>query len=555
MDRSAPGTQRTLLPLAALALILLGVSLSAVTWRNVSQQRELLDQHVLFSARTVLRGVEANLLRIMPMLGGVSGGEGCARVAEYLRQSAQSGEVLYLGLYDDRGVPVATSLPEGQNAPQPLDHAAMGDLAVSGEWYGALPVGGTAILGYAAEVQPGLDRYCAGATDAQGVHPPRYFLVGLSLDEHYALYKNFKRAALMQSGFALAVAAFVWLLLLAYLRRREQGGRLKRLEYFQSRLLDAMPEALVTLGPQGQVTAANPAARAILGADPSAHPALAGLSRTPASDLPQGWRQVEYEGKCLEVLAVPLENETLALVRDRTELRGLERSLEQTRQLAAIGRLAAGVAHEIRNPLSALRGFAQFFAGRLKGREPDETYAQTMVREADRLNRVVTDLVSLAKPRALSPAPVDLAALAADLHGLLSFDFDTAKALWRTDLACPVLAADPDALRQALVNLVLNALAALPGTGGTLTLSSRETPEGVSLTLSDDGRGMTAEERDHALEPFFTTRKDGYGLGLSLVHKTARDHGAELSIDSAPGRGTAVTLLFPQLPPSQESRP
>jgi len=123
------------------------------------------------------------------------------------------------------------------------------------------------------------------------------------------------------------------------------------------------------------------------------------------------------------------------LVRDRTAVADLERDLAEARKLAAVGRLAAGMAHEIRNPLSALRGFAQYFQGRLAGRQPEEEYARTMVREADRLDRVIGDMLFLSRPRTPERREVDLAALAGDLEGLLALDLSRAKARLDTELA------------------------------------------------------------------------------------------------------------------------
>ena len=112
------------------------------------------------------------------------------------------------------------------------------------------------------------------------------------------------------------------------------------------------------------------------------------------------------------------------LIRDRTQIRSLEEDLNEAKRLAAIGSLAAGVAHEVRNPLSAIRGFAQLFATKLKGQAPLDQYATTMVQEADRLNRVVTDLLYLAKPRQLDPMETDLTQVGESLKQLMRFDFE-----------------------------------------------------------------------------------------------------------------------------------
>ncbi|WP_243359699.1 two-component system sensor histidine kinase NtrB [Fundidesulfovibrio terrae] len=549
MDVSAPRTPRSLLALAALALVLMGAALSAVTWRNLVEQRQLIDQHVQVAARTILRGVESNLIRVMPMLGRMQPEVARERLAEVFRETADSGDVLFLGIYDAEGRQLISSEPkEAQGMLEaPLDSLALADLALTGEWFGSLPMGGTTILGYAARMRPGMAKFCPGSSGGPpGKQPPVYFLVGMSLDEHYAQLRNFRNAALMQTGFVLGTAALLWILLLAYLRRREQGRRLDRLEIFHSKLLDSLPEGLLTVDASGMVSAVNPAAKTILGPD------LVGrefsglpLDIDPGNcPLDCSWRQIELQGRSLEILAAPLERETMVLVRDRTQLRSLERDLEQSRHLAAVGRLAAGVAHEIRNPLSALRGFAQLFAAKLAGKQPEQSYAETMVREADRLGRVVTDLLYLARPRPMEPQPVDLAALSEELGRLLRFDLERTKAGLSFDIQMPSVLADADGLKQALINLMLNSMAAMPEDGGTVTLSSRALDGEVHVSVADNGRGMEEAERARALEPFFTTRKEGSGLGLAIVHKIVRDHGAALEIESEPGRGTVVTMKF-----------
>ncbi len=558
MDVSAPRAPRNLPVLAALALVILGAAMSVLTWTNLSEQRQLIDQHVLFAARAILRGVEANLVRVMPMMGRMGPEAARDRLQDVFHEMASSGEVLFLGIYDQDGRLLVSSVPREQQGTYdaPLDDNALADLALTGEWFGTLPLGGMTMLGYAARTRQGMEQICpgwGGGRGGQEASRAAYFLVGLSLDEHYAQFVNFRRAALMQTGFVLGAAALVWLLLVAYMRRREQGQRLVRLESFHSKLLDSMPEAILTVDAAGRVAGVNPAAKAILGPDlvGAAFDALplGQALREGAQDT--GWRQLHLEGRHLEALRAPLDGETLVLVRDRTQLRSLEEDLERSRHLATVGRLAAGVAHEVRNPLSALRGFAQFFASRFKGRDPEQSYADTMVMEADRLGRVVTDLLYLARPREMAPASVDLDGLAGELARLMRFDLERAKATLETDFAAaPLVCADQDALKQALINLLLNALAALGGQGGTITLRSapRSAPDAVAVEVADTGHGMSEEERQRALEPFFTIRKDGSGLGLAIVHTIVRDHGGGLEIDSAPGRGAVVRLIFPEAP-------
>jgi len=391
---------------------------------------------------------------------------------------------------------------------------------------------------------------------------------------------------MLRAGYVFGAASLLWVLAFAYLRRRDQALKAARLERFQSKLLDNMPDGLVTLAEDGSIISANgSAARLLLGeeADPGAQPGAtaaanardregaAGLlgrnwSEFPFTGLSAGdgssyqWRQCAHAGKVLEILSLPLQadassegerGERLVLLRDRTRLKNLEEDLTEAKRLAAIGSLAAGVAHEIRNPLSSLRGFAQLFATKLKGQEPLASYASTMVQEADRLNRVVTDLLFLARPRDLAPTEVDLPRLVDSLRGLLRFDLEHKGVTPLVSLTTESVFADEDALRQALLNLLVNALDALPPTGGTLAISSeRQGPEdggpaGVWISVSDNGCGMAENVRTKAFEPFFTDKRQGTGLGLAIVQGIMRGHRGRAAIESCPGEGATVRLFFP----------
>ena len=236
------------------------------------------------------------------------------------------------------------------------------------------------------------------------------------------------------------------------------------------------------------------------------------------------------------------------MIRDRTELRELEKSLYYAEKLATVGTLAAGMAHEIRNPLSALRGFAQYFAKKFAGKQPEEKYAQTMVLEADRLNRVITDLLDLARPKHIEPRVIDLANLVESLKTLINFDLEKSKAQLKCDLEVDKIFADEDSVKRALLNLIINSLEALGDNDEQhreIELLSHSGEGGVWLTVRDHGAGMTEEQKEQAFEPFYTGKPTGTGLGLALVHKTMREHEGKITLDSVCGKGTTVSLFFP----------
>jgi two-component system sensor histidine kinase HydH len=418
--------------------------------------------------------------------------------------------------------------------------------------------------------------------------PSMFLMAGLNPQRHLDQFQAYRRAALLQAGYVFGAASLLWVLAFAYLRRRDQALKAARLERFQSKLLDNMPDGLVTLGADGSILSANGSATRLLlaehttadsGAEAAANAATTALlgrnwSEFPFADLAGGpdsaapylWRQYDHEGRVLEILSLPLQadassegagGERMVLLRDRTRLKTLEDDLAEAKRLAAIGSLAAGVAHEIRNPLSSLRGFAQLFATKLKGQEPLASYASTMVQEADRLNRVVTDLLFLARPRDLAPAEVDLTRMAESLRGLLRFDLEHKAVAPGLDLQAPTVYADEDALKQCLLNLLVNALDALPETGGELTVASRrsdpaEGAPGVWISVADNGSGMDDSVREKAFEPFFTDKRQGTGLGLAIVQGIMRGHRGRALIESKPGQGTTLRLFFPD-PDGRES--
>ena len=638
---------------AVVMLLVLGAGSIFLTWQNIRRQRELVDQHLLLSAGAVLHGVEANLMRVMHSLGRSPNlaQHLFPTIKEIFQETTASGEIVFLGVFGEDGSMLVSSAKEDNPEAIALPEEILAELETKGHWEGPLKYQGKTALFAALRARPSLSRLCSDVVQGVPILPPElrrrgpnsgrgqgrgpgtgmgpgmgsgmgrgmgpgmqpgmpmdpppdlpgparlpdtpsmFLVAALSPERHLAQFNAYRRAALLQTGYVLGAAAVLWILALAYLNRRNQALKAARLERFHSKLLDNMPDGLLTLGPGGLILSANgSAARLLLGdknSESGTDADLTGRSfrefpfaEQAATDgsRPDEWRQYEHDGRLLEVLCLPLQaednaeipplkaEEKLVLLRDRTRMKSLEDDLAEAKRLAAIGSLAAGVAHEIRNPLSSLRGFAQLFATKLKGQEPLSSYACTMVQEADRLNRVVTDLLYLARPRELTPDPLDLAEIIEDLRGLLRFDLEAKGVTPKLDLAETQLCADEDGLKQALLNLMVNALDALPdaqsdalpgaqsdGDGGSITLTSRRScpadgggdGPGVWVSVTDSGQGMDEVVRSQAFEPFFTAKRQGTGLGLAIVQGIMRAHKGRALIDSTPGKGTTVSLFFP----------
>lgn len=579
MDIGLTSKKQSYLSWAALALILVGLLLSFFTWQNLQRQRDTIEEHLFLASQSILRGIETSLMR--EVRGHMRGMRGMMsrrgfffpdspslkpRIREMFTELVTASDVRFIAFHGPDGEPLIEVLAEDDVIRPELPAQAWRSLRLDGTWAAMYSDGEREVFVAGAQTRPGLGRLCSSDPDLDcGVVGPPFLIVGLNPGRQLQNFTKYRRTAILQTVYALAVAMFMWGLAAAYLKRRNQSRELHRLERFHFKLLDAMPDGLVTLGGDGVIRAANPAAKTLLadgkdlvGQRWSDLPLEQDCSDADGERRKSGFSQYACEGRHLEVLEMPLPkdasasgqgDESLVLLRDRTKLRALEEDLGEARRLAAVGHLAAGLAHEIRNPLSALRGFAQFFKKKLAGKKPEEQYAETMVREADRLDKVITDLLFLSRPRTPEKAEVDLSALYGELVDLTRFDLERTGMTFISNLELPVAHADPDMLKQALLNLVLNSAAAMDEPQSAVIEMTSFKRDGMMVVgISDNGRGMTSDERDHALEPFFTSKKDGTGLGLAMVHRIARDHGGHVEIETqteGEGRGTAVRLVLP----------
>jgi len=232
---------------------------------------------------------------------------------------------------------------------------------------------------------------------------------------------------------------------------------------------------------------------------------------------------------------------------DLTQVRSLEETSRRQDRLAAIGRMAASIAHEIRNPLAAMRGSIQMLRSEMDHDSSQMELMEIILRESDRLNRIITDFLSYARPRSLSPARVDVGDLLHQTFALMrhSPEIGANQSIVEELPAEPLFAeADEGQLKQVFWNLARNALQAMPD-GGTLraTLEPNSNSR-LRIAFIDTGRGMSPDQVEHLFEPFSSTT-GGTGLGLSIVYQIIRDHGGTINVRSRVGQGTTITVELP----------
>jgi two-component system sensor histidine kinase PilS (NtrC family) len=277
----------------------------------------------------------------------------------------------------------------------------------------------------------------------------------------------------------------------------------------------------------------------------------------------EGHASPRYESECLtpEGFLIKLgynisplsseSGETTGLVitfQDLTDIRSMEETSRRQERLSAVGRVAAGIAHEIRNPLAAMRGSIQVLRSELEADATQRELMDIVLSESDRLNRIISDFLTYARPRKFSLAVCDLREPLRETFALLRHSPEVLDGhRLEEDLPEePVLAlADAEGVRQVFWNLTRNALKAMPD-GGTLRAEMRPVTNGsVRITFNDTGRGMTPSQVERLFEPFSSSTTGGTGLGLSIVYQIIRDHGGTINVRSREGHGTTITIELP----------
>jgi two-component system sensor histidine kinase PilS (NtrC family) len=240
---------------------------------------------------------------------------------------------------------------------------------------------------------------------------------------------------------------------------------------------------------------------------------------------------------------------------DLTEIYAMEESFRRKERLAAVGRIAAGIAHEIRNPLGAIRGAIQVLQMNLPKDESQSALMEIILRESDRLNRIITDFLAYARPRISNLSETNICEIVNDTFTLLRHSPEvtgnhTFKVI-SSDEKIHVLA-DPIQLKQIFWNLAQNSIKATPNGGEIVVSINKLASQRIQIVFQDNGCGMPPEQVERLFEPFSKSTTGGTGLGLSIVYQIVKDHGGTINVRSKQGQGTTVVIEFP--PISQASK-
>jgi len=412
---------------------------------------------------------------------------------------------------------------------------------------------------------------------------------GTLLDLHYFGYIHpyytrlyspmfFRPVDVLFKIFINACAFYLVAFLTGYLSQQAEESRLKleakqsdleRLEDLNESIVQSIATGLMTLGPGGEIFSLNPAGERILGLEFAEvqgrkfAQAVPQLGIPPENEIRTGqgrsWHAsyVRADGQelYLELALLSLRDRTgapwgdLLVFQDKTRIRQMEEEVKRVEKLAVVGELAAGIAHEIRNPLASLSGSFQMLEAGLKD-DPVQNRLLTIIRrEVEHLSHIVNDFLLFARPRSGLAGRIDLSRTLEENLRMFEHQLDFNGGIlvtWELQPGVEVLF-DPHQLEQIMWNLLRNAAEAMPD-GGSITVKAgldASDRRWAVVTVADTGQGMAPEDLPKIYDPFFTTKARGSGLGLSIVSRILEDGGGRISVASQPGRGAVFTIHLP----------
>jgi len=475
-----------------------------------------------------------------------------------LMETAQQPDIDYLIVTDGEGRILADSDPSMVGRPYGLD-LDVKKAAQSGEirWRQTANPEGAGTFEVYRGFSPGL---------SDGVHGdrrPLIVFVGFNMEKiEKASWEDTVRIVVRAMVLVLIGSLAIVSLFLVQAYRLTRSS-LSRMTVFSEALVKHMPVGLLAVDQMGKIVACNVQAQGLFS---SAYTDAVG--RKAADLLPAQLSQLldrinEKTRLVEEDITLPSGKEghqvweavaavfsgddvpegKILLARNVTAIRQLEKEVARSRHLNAIGSLAAGVAHEIRNPLSSIKGFAVYFRQRLSGNKEDEETADIMIAETERLNRVISQLLEFARPLTLKKEPTNMTDLVR--HTIRLVEAEARKNAVAIDIRTgedlPLAVIDPDKIKQVLLNIFLNALSAMPD-GGRLSVELAAQKDNMDVTVSDTGTGIKEEDLPLIFDPYFTSKPAGTGLGLAVVQKIMDAHGGIVHMESKTGSGTKVTL-------------
>jgi two-component system sensor histidine kinase HydH len=403
-------------------------------------------------------------------------------------------------------------------------------------------------------------------------HTGDIIVLGLKMTAYDAARQSDLRHALVMAAIVLMLGTAVFFFIFVIQNYYLVDRTLRQTQDYTHQIIASMASGLVSIDLDGRIISFNEFAEDLLGFEPKGIKGIdlksildfqaAGIQEVMDHNLTITDKEIRYLKERNEIIPLSISvspirdqdgdcNGAVLILRDLRRIKQLEDRVRRSEKLAAVGQLAAGLAHEIRNPLSSIRGFTQFLRHALKENPKEQEYAEIMIKEIDRINRVVTDLLSFANPKAAEVKRTDANELVDHVIRLIEADARAKNTTIHQDISTDLkeIRLDPYQMTQALLNLFLNALKFIES-GGRIDVKASLEDDGTQFVfqVEDDGPGIPKENLPKIFDPFFTTRETGTGLGLAIVYKIVENHLGEIDVESPPSdksRGCRFVIRIP----------
>jgi len=594
--------------LLAAAIGLLSLIIVIFAANNIKRERGMLTEGLFRKGEAIIRFVEAGMRASMMtgMMGGMMGMNvpdpgGAAQTQRLIEQASESPDIHYIAVIDVSGKVLVHSDPERIGTTIQRDFKLLDKADPNGAFHIVnLPEARYKVFEVMGPFNPfrgrgGLRRWreqfkqqypLKPGEFSQGDAPPdnwhlstlgsdshpQFILVGLDMTELESTVRRYRFQMIFMSITLLLIGLGGWISLMAAQSYSISQEALNRVQAFTGLLISRLPVGIIATDQEGRIRTFNATAAAMTGRRVESV-----RNGAPESVLPpevaafftlndQGDeltdRDVSLSGAdgvnySLHLSSLPVYNQysdfmgRVLLMYDLSELKRLEKEIQRHDRLVALGKMAAGVAHEVRNPLSSIKGFATLLGSKFKAGSKEHEAADLLVHEAERLNRSITELLNYARPTTLKKEPVDLGQMVDRSLKLVSSDAQAlgVNIVQEVEPELPAVSVDKDKINQILLNLYLNSLQAMEISTAAkelkVSVHRAEDDHMVIIEVQDTGSGIPQESLDKVLDPYFTTKPDGTGLGLALAYKIIDEHKGSIRFASREGKGTTVSVMLP----------
>jgi len=401
-----------------------------------------------------------------------------------------------------------------------------------------------------------------------------YLVVGVNLEGYYSRLSQTRRRIILNYSIIMALVLFGIYVIFKLQETYIVKKTLNEMKVYTSKLLETMDNAVISVDNKGIVKTFNRKSEEIfnkkkeevLNKDCQEVLNLNILGESIFKKCLLGKKNISQEiileekglkKKILDLNSSFLTDESgeitgvVAVIRDVTEINDLNEEVARHKRLAALGKLSAGIAHEIRNPLSSIRGLAQFVYNSFSKTDERKEDLNTIIQEVDRLNKLVVQVLDFAKLKKPSLTRFSLNDLIRKIAELFKLEIKDKQVKFSLELSPDIsqIQADEDQIKQILMNVIINAIQAISKKGEIKIKTEKALLKGesaVKLIIKDSGVGITEKDFNQIFDPFFSTKEKGSGLGLSIVYKLVEAHQGEIKVESKEGKGTKFIIFLPQ---------